>query len=201
MSKYVVYVHMNKINGKKYVGITNNPARRWSGNGKNYEQCPRFRDAIAKYGWDNFTHEFLEEGLTIDEANQLEREYIAKYKTQDGRYGYNISPGGQYVPSMLGKHHSEETKQKMRLAALGHPVSDEQKQKISEALIGKMRGKRNGKSRPVRCITTGEVFESQGIAAEAKGVPQSKICLCCQGKRAHTHGLKWEYVGGIDGKH
>ena len=26
------------------------------------------------------------------------------------------------------------------------------------------------------------------------GCPQSKISLCCNGKQAHTHGLKWEYV-------
>ena len=59
---------------------------------------------------------------------------------------------------------------------------------------GLLVGTRNGKSRAVCCITTGEIFESQRIAAEAKGVLQSKISKCCNGKATHTHGLKWEYV-------
>lgn len=194
MSQYVVYVHQNKLNSKRYIGITNNPSKRWYGKGKHYEGCPHFFNAIKKYGWDNFTHEIIESCVTLEEAKKLEREYIAKYKTQDSRYGYNISPGGDWHASMLGKHHTEETKQKMREAALGRVISEEQRERHSKALKGRMTGSENHKSTPVRCINTGEVFESQRIAAQAKGVSQSKICLCCKGKRNHTHGLKWEYV-------
>ena len=194
MTDYIVYVHQNKNNGKRYVGITNNAAKRWSNGGKNYRGCPRFFSAIKKHGWSAFTHEILEEGLTLEEANRLEVEYIAKYKTQDKRFGYNLSPGGGQPMSMLGRHHTEETKQKIRAAALGRVISEEQRKKHSEAMKGKMVGSKNPSSVTVRCITTGEVFESQHIAAKAKGVLQSKISLCCQGKRNHTHGLKWEYV-------
>lgn len=192
--KYVVYVHRNKANGKRYIGITNNTSKRWYGNGKHYDGCPRFFNAIKKYGWDSFTHEIIESGLTLEEASQRERYYIAKYRTTEKTNGYNVTEGGQNAPTMLGKHHSEETKQKMRQAALGRRVSEEQKRKHSEYMKGKLVGAKNHKSKAVRCVTTGEVFESQRIAAQKKGVQQAKICLCCQGKRSHTHGLKWEYV-------
>lgn len=194
MGDYVVYVHRNKVNGKRYVGITNNTSKRWYGKGKKYENCPHFWAAIQKYGWDGFTHEIILSGLTLDEANVAERYYIAKFKTCDKSNGYNIQPGGDFVPSMKGKHHSDETRQKMRKSALGRVISEEQRQNHSKWMSENMVGKRNSRSRAVRCLNTGEVFESQRIAAQEKGVLQSKIWKCCNGKASHTHGLKWEYV-------
>lgn len=191
---YCVYVHANNINGKRYVGITKNLKRRWYGNGKEYAECQHFATAIKKYGWHNFTHYLLESDLSLDEANALEQHYIARYKTQDRKHGYNIQPGGHFVPSMLGKHHSDETKQKMREKALGRVISQEQRQKHSEAMKGKMVGAKNHKSTAVICLNTGEVFETQRSAAEAKHVLQAKISLCCQGKSNHTHGLRWAYA-------
>lgn len=194
MGNYVLYVHRNKINGKRYIGITNNVHKRWYGKGKHYEQCPRFAAAIHKYGWDCFEHEIILEGLTLEQANERERFYIAKYRTTEKDFGYNIQDGGECFPTMLGKHHTEETKNKMRESALGRVIPEEQRQRQSKSMKGKLVGSRNGKSKAVRCINTGEVFETQRSAASAKGVGQSKISLCCQGKRTHTHGLKWEYV-------
>ena len=194
-ANYVVYVHQNKINGKRYVGITNNISKRWYGKGKKYAGCPCFWSAIQKYGWDNFTHDILEKGLTLTEATDLEQFYIQKYKTCEKKHGYNIQPGGNFKPTMTGRHHSEETKAKMRAAALGKKISEERKKRQSIAMTGKMVGSRNPKSTAVRCINTGEVFETQNQAAKVKGVNQSKISLCCQGKRNHTHGLRWEYAG------
>lgn len=196
MGQYVVYVHQNKLNKKRYIGITNNTSKRWCARGKRYDGCPRFAAAIRKYGWDCFTHEIIESGLTLEEANDRERFYIAKFKTTDKKYGYNIAEGGSNAPTMLGRHHSMETRQKMREKALGRVISEDQRRKHSEVMTGKMVGKKNHKSTVVRCVNTGEVFETQSSAALVKGVSQSKISLCCQGKRNHTHGLKWEYVEG-----
>lgn len=191
---YVLYEHRNKINGKRYIGITNNTTKRWYGKGKHYDRCSYFWNAIQKYGWDNFTHTVLISGLTLEEANELEIEYISKFKTQDKRFGYNLAAGGNNAPTMLGKHHSEETKQKMRKAQLGKKHSEEQNKRHSEYMTGLMVGKRNHKSTPVRCINTGEVFESQRLAAQALGVLQSKIWACCNGKANHTHGFRFEYT-------
>ena len=194
MGDYVVYIHQNKINGKRYIGITNNIIKRWYGNGKKYENCPVFNSAIKKYGWDNFHHVVIVSGLSLEEANLLEQFYIKEYRTCEKRFGYNVQPGGHFVPSMLGKRHNEGTKQKMSEAHKGKTHSEKQNKQHSEYMTGLLVGSRNGKSRAVRCITTGEVFESQGLAAKSKGVLQSKIALCCQGKRTHTPGLKWEYI-------
>lgn len=191
---YVLYEHRNKVNGKRYIGVTNNTAKRWCANGNRYERCPHFWAAIQKYGWDNFEHNILIYDLTREEASRLEIYYIAKYRTREKAFGYNVTEGGVNPPSMLGKHHSEETKQKIRNSNRGKRHSEEQNRKHSEHMTGLMVGSRNRKSRAVRCITTGEVFETQREAAIAKNVLQSKISLCCQGKRTHTHGLRWEFA-------
>lgn len=192
--RYVLYEHRNKINGKRYIGITNNTTKRWCSNGKRYEKCPHFWAAIQKYGWDNFEHNVLIYDLTLEEASRLEIYYIAKYRTREKAFGYNVMEGGQTPPTMLGKHHSAETRQKMREAALGRTISDEQRQSHSKWMRENFCGSRNPNSTAVRCINTGEIFESQRIAAKAKGVLQSKIWKCCNGEASHTHGLRWEYV-------
>lgn len=191
---YILYEHRNKLNGKRYIGITKNKTKRWYGKGKHYAGCPYFYAAIQKYGWDNFEHNILVEDLTCEEASRLEKHYIETLKTCDKAFGYNLAEGGVNAPTMLGKHHSEETRQKMRESALGRVISAEQRQKHSKWMSENMVGNRNSKSKAVRCLNTGEIFESQGLAAKEKGVLQSKISLCCQGKRSHTHGLMWEYA-------
>lgn len=104
---WTVYKHTNKINGKSYIGITSRkPEQRWGKNGINYGSANKthgcFYDAILKYGWDNFTHDILVEGLSYDEACSAERDYIKMYnaKVPDG---YNLTDGGEgttgYIPS------------------------------------------------------------------------------------------------------
>lgn len=96
---FVVYCHTNRINNKKYVGITcQEPDIRWGYKGNNYKQSqPYFAEAIKKYSWDGFTHEILFEGLTAQEANDKEIELIAFYHTYVGDpecWGYNLTRGG-----------------------------------------------------------------------------------------------------------
>lgn len=177
MGAYVLYVHQNKKNGKRYIGITKNPRERWRGNGSRYHECPHFYAAIQKYGWDGFTHEVILTDLSLDEANRLEVEYIERYQTTDRRYGYNICSGGMVPPSSLGR-----------------PIRPETRQKLSKALKGKYTGANSPRSKAVRCVTTGEVFESQRIASKLTGAIQSEISRCCTGEIRQTHGLEWEYV-------
>lgn len=89
-------MHTNKLNGKKYVGITGQiPEKRWA-YGRGYIGCTIFYNAIKKYTWDNFEPEILEDKLTKEEAEQKEREYITFYRSTDRRYGYNILDGSSW---------------------------------------------------------------------------------------------------------
>lgn len=104
--KWCVYMHTNKINGKRYVGITCQAVQtRWGKTGNKYKGQP-FYNAISKYGWDSFEHEILEENLTLDDANKKEIYYIKEYRTHfrfKDCNGYNSTLGGEgssgYIPS------------------------------------------------------------------------------------------------------
>ena len=129
---YTVYMHVNKTNGKRYIGITcqSNPKRRWA-KGEGYKQQKRFYNAIKRYGFNGFEHLILEEGLTKEQAEAKEQEYISNYKSNDLRYGYNIENGGH-----VNKYTAEQRKQ-MSIAHLGHTHSEQTKRKMSIAHKGK----------------------------------------------------------------
>lgn len=193
--KYYLYCHTNLINGKRYFGITHRqPEKRWGNNGCNYKSSPHFFAAIQKYGWDNFKHEILFERNDKRDVEMLEREHILKYQTWKPEYGYNIELGGNYEGT-----HSDATRKKISESKIGKPRSEETKQKVSRGLMGKMTGRKNGMSKPVICVTTGVVYESQGLASKATGIQQSDISKCCNGviksagKSETGERLVWQY--------
>ena len=118
---FIVYMHSNKINAKKYIGITcQKPNARWH-NGRGYlEQSKNgkykqdaFAKAILKYGWDNFEHTILFENLSADEAKAKEMELIAQYHTwvQDSKcHGYNMTPGGDGTIKYLDREEAYQVK-------------------------------------------------------------------------------------------
>ena len=134
---YTVYMHVNKINNKKYIGITKTSVnKRWGRDGCGYRSDKQsvFCRALQKYGWDNFEHVILYENLSQDEACNMEIKLIKEYKTQDSNFGYNVQPGGQLGND--GVVFSEESKKKMSEAHKGKKLTDEHKKKISEGCKG-----------------------------------------------------------------
>ena len=78
MKTYIIYRHINKVNGKSYIGQTcQKLSARWkSGAGYTKEHQPAFYHAIQKYGWDSFTHEMkiLENSLYIVYQTETDKE-------------------------------------------------------------------------------------------------------------------------------
>ena len=107
MDKYSVYVHTNRVNRKRYVGVTMQvPERRWQ-KGYGYAGTP-FGEAIAEYGWDAFDHQILFEGLTKEQASKKEIELIAVFESNNPNFGYNVSAGGyadDCIPRLYGLDH------------------------------------------------------------------------------------------------
>ena len=94
--KYIVYKHTNNINGKVYIGITSTSLGKRSGkDGTNYRKNTLFYRAIEKYGWDAFSHEIIEDGMSLEDAAKAEVALISKYNSTNPQFGYNISSGGE----------------------------------------------------------------------------------------------------------
>ena len=90
-----VYCHQNKINGKRYIGVTSKTLEERAGrNAEGYRSTHAFYQAIQEFGWDNFSHEVLDTFESRTDAMRAEKAYIEKYSTGDPRYGYNRQRGG-----------------------------------------------------------------------------------------------------------
>lgn len=193
---YCVYVHTNKINGKKYVGQTcKRPEIRWLSDGSGYKNQPYFYNAIKKYGWDNFDHEIIKNNMTSNEANQLEIELIAKLDTLNPECGYNLAEGGK------SGRMSDVSKRRLSIAKTGTHHSEETKNKIRVSSIGKHRGLKNSMAKSVVQYTkSGEFIKIWDYIAQAEanlGVHSSSITHCCQGKYKTAGGYIWRYYDDI----
>lgn len=96
--KIYIYSYINKINGHRYIGKTNNINRRkrehksQAFNEKSEYYKALWPSKIREYGYDNFDFEILE---ITDEINWPQREqyWISFYNTYHG-VGYNTTCGG-----------------------------------------------------------------------------------------------------------
>lgn len=206
---YKVYKHTlpisvsGKENDMIYIGITckKNIKQRWLG-GRGYDGNLHFSNAIKKYGWNNFKHEVLFDGLTKEDAEYKEIELIAYYDSTNPTKGYNHSFGG----NSIGKY-SESTKQLISQKNKGKKRNDDFKKRMSEVHLGKsksesMRNKLSERSSiAVVCIETGIVYKSATFAGKELGIDNSTISKCCRGENKSAGKLPdgtklhWKYVG------
>ena len=130
MKKFYVYIHVCP-NEKRYVGCTVKikPEYRWGRNGNSYQYNKCFYFDILKYGWDNIAHEVFEVD-SREEMYRKEVELISFYHTNDPRYGYNHSVGGE--KGTLGCTRSEEFRKHMSEVAKKEWLDPEVRRKRSE---------------------------------------------------------------------
>lgn len=108
---YSVYA-LRFPNGKMYIGQTSlTPVKRWE-NGHGYRGCRKVNNAIQKYGWSSVEKILLCDGLTNEEADEAEKQYILEYKTIEN--GYNIQTGG--LNNGAGIKRSKKTRDAIALA-------------------------------------------------------------------------------------
>ena len=138
---------------------------------------------------------------------------IGMLQTQDERYGYNLTSGGDGVS---GFHHTDESKIRMSVAKQGakHPNYGKHLTSATrEKIASRLRGNKNclgvvrsietrhrmsvSKSKPVEMRSDGvllRVFSSAKQAEAETGISRKNISLCCLNQRKHAGSYEWNFA-------
>ncbi len=145
MNNYTVYKHVNKTNGKTYIGITGQrPEDRWS-NGCNYRCGTYIHNAIQKYSWNGFYHEIVASNITHEEAINLEKSLIKELDTLNPKHGYNLTSGGEggYKLATSAKikigvaNKKRWSSEEYRTKRMQYLSSDENRERLADVHSGK----------------------------------------------------------------
>ena len=128
MMYYTIYKVTNKLNGKFYIGKhqTKKVDDAYYGSGK------AIKEAIQKYGIENFDKEVLFIFDSEDDMNSKEKELITE-EFVNRKDTYNLGVGGEGGAHFKGRVHSSETIKKISDYRKAFKHSDETRTKIAEA--------------------------------------------------------------------
>lgn len=169
MMYYIIYITTNLINGKRYIGKhkTTNIDDGYLGSGTLIKQ------AIKKYGKENFSKEIIMYCASENEMNLREEEIINESIINDPLY-YNLIVGG-LGGAAVGHVCSDETKQKISQSQIGKYVSPETRQKQSEWQKGKKLTQESIQKRTSKILGQKRSEETkQKMSAWQKGRPGRK---------------------------
>jgi group I intron endonuclease len=146
MEKYnYLYKITNKLNGRYYIGVR----RHYKKFDKNYYGSgTAIRNAIAKYGKENFEVQVLSYYPDYESVLKAEKEILENHLNDP--LCYNLKPGGRggahfgntNAKNMTYKH-SEEAKKAIAESRRGKKWSSEMIQKMSDNRKGKAMGDKN----------------------------------------------------------
>jgi group I intron endonuclease len=190
-------------NNKKYIGITQNINKRKTTHKSRAKNGYKgfFYNAIRKYGWDNIQWEIADGYKGIEKLGEIEIKKIAEYKTQDRKYGYNITPGGNVN---YGFSHTDEWKQMMseRMSgenspSFGRKLTKEEKEHLSKINSGELNpryGKKKSKEEGV-AISEGlkKYYKDNNSSFKGKrhtSKAKEKISKANKGKNNGMYGKK-----------
>ena len=209
-NKSGIYRIINIINGRYYIGSSNNVLRRFSEHKRDLQKNKHYNYILQKswnkHGENSFLFEIIEIVENIKELTIREQFYLDKIKPFNSKITYNICP---FAGSIFGVKLSEETRNKMRKSHLGmshkdetilkmikykHGHSEETKIKLSEIGNGK---EAKNKAPIYQLDLDGNIIKKWNSITEAANnfkISPSLICSVCNGRRKTSVGFKWIYV-------
>ena len=168
-----VYKTTNTLNGKIYIGQKtykrqrkNNPVPSYLGSGSKIKQ------AIIKYGKENFKKEVICWCYSRQGMDDCERFFIRFLKTQNPDIGYNIVSGGQiHMPNELKGLYGADNPN------YGNKWTEEQRRLFSEKKkkMKKEIGAKNPNAQPILCIDTGEKYDCIKDLCNSLGIRYSLL--------------------------
>lgn len=192
-----IYIFTNKVNGKKYVGMSMDLKRRMV-EYQNPKPKRPFEKALLKYGFNGFDleiHYYPDASPVVLAA--FECSIIMLMESLTTQHGYNVCV---YGSNRKGYKHREESKLKISQANKGKqnwrkgiPHTDETRNKMSESKASKRKS--------VEQYTISGDFikgwESLSEAARTLGLHKTNISNCALGKTKWCGGYKWKFTTPI----
>lgn len=171
--------------GKIYIGMTSLSLEQRRDDGYNHNKP--LKQALRQCGWQNLAKEILCDGLTKEQACELEKKIIAEMNATDSSVGYNVSFGGKETFAHL--KHTEDHKRRMSEMYQGRVFSEQHMQHLKEA---------HSKERiAVESVDSqGKVikrYRSLGDAADDIRGHKSNISRACKSGKAYK-AVYWQYA-------
>ena len=213
MFKGCIYCAQSPSN-KKYYGYTIDFDRRKRRHLESFKKGHKnyFYDAIRKYGWENFSWKIVE-SFEFHKKEDLKKTlttreiyWIAKDKSNNKKFGYNMTAGGD---GRLNSPNSKESIEKLKKTLTGRITERRGKNYLSEMIEkhGEKAGKKRYKiwktklaeshKKPIIQYNKNGVFiknwSSIKKAEKETKITGSNICACLKGKRKTAGGFIWKY--------
>ena len=190
------------VNNKVYIGKTVCFRQRINFHKNSYKKpnvISFLRNAIIKYGWDNFNIEIIETFKNFDKLRDnnylLEREkyYISLYDSTNKDKGYNLC---KFSTDRTGISLSQDTKNKLSEFNRGKKLSNKTKRKISESKRGKKfsdehkKNLRDSKLRNPMSEEHKEKLRQSNIGKKMSDITKNKLRLALTGRKVSEETRK-----------
>lgn len=202
-----IYKITNTVNNKIYIGCASNIRTRINGHLYNLKNGIHdnyyLQNSWNKYGKESFTYEIVEL-CKIEDLHSREHYWVLLLNCLDKNIGYNLKPTDPNGCSI----HSEETKEKLRIANKGkkpsqacieagkiYNASDQCKNHLAKAREKLKAVDFNivnaSKRKKVINVITGQIYDSLRIAAEVHNMPKERLSKYLLGTRTNKTNLKY----------
>jgi len=176
---YIGYIYKttNLINNRSYIG----KKKKQVFDPTYYGSGLILKEAIKKYGKENFSIEILSWATSMDELNDLEEHYIKQYRLVDNLY--NIAKGGDGGDTLVN-HPNKDSIIKRRNTGLTKwhkSLTDEEKLLRGKKISQSKKGKTNGHGGLTQSKETIEKIRKSNIEFDRANNPKWK--------EAHTNAM------------
>lgn len=194
---YEIYGIINAVNSKIYIGQTRQGyEKRFAQHLCPSDGSPALKNAIKKYGKENFVCNLLDLAYSQKEANEKEKMWIKCTGSYKANNGYNLSMGG-----CIGEF-NKETILKMSKSKKGENNSfynrhhtKEAKEKMSAWKKEHYKLGSHPRAKIIICTETGKKYSCASEAALETGINKSHIISVANKRygRKTAGGYHWEW--------